>query len=62
MRDSAMVDDGFRESPERILNALVGERLIQLDECSRANHIGVQDNSEFTCRLFSHEEAVSLEL
>ena len=55
MGDPAMAGDGFRESPESILNALVGERLIQLDECSRANYIGVQDVSELTCRLFSHE-------
>jgi hypothetical protein len=44
-----------------VLNALVGERFIQPDECRRADHIGVQDDSEFTCRLFSHEEAVLLE-
>ncbi len=56
MRDPAMAGNDFRDSSERILNALVSERLIQLNERGRADHIGVQDDSELTYRLFSHEK------
>jgi hypothetical protein len=30
------------------MNALVGKRLVALDECRRADHIGVQDDGELS--------------
>ena len=43
---SIVVFDGPGKAVEGILNALVGKRLVALDECRRADHIGVQNDSE----------------
>ena len=50
-----MSSNGFGESAERILNALMSKRLIPLDERSRANDVSVQKHGEFACRFFGHE-------
>jgi hypothetical protein len=40
---------------ESVCNALVSPALVELDQHSRADHIGVEDDCERTCRLVSHK-------
>ena len=49
-----MIGNDFGETSEYILNALVSERLVQLYQRSRFDHIRVQYDSELASRLFSH--------
>jgi hypothetical protein len=53
--------DGPGEALEGIPNALMGKRLVALDECRRADHIGVQHDGELSRRVFCHEEALFFE-
>jgi hypothetical protein len=53
--DPIMAGNGFGESSKRILNAVVSKCLIQLDERSGADNIGVQEDSKLT---FSHDKGL----
>ena len=50
--------DGCGKAVEGITDALVGKRLVALDERSGPNHIGVQDNGELAWRSFRHGYAL----
>ena len=56
MGDATVSGDDPRESFKCVLNALVSEGLMELDERSRADHIGMQENSEFTCWFGAHND------
>jgi hypothetical protein len=51
---SIVVFDGPGKAVEGILNALVGKRLVALDECRRADHIGVQNDGELSRLTLFH--------
>jgi len=36
----------FREATEGVYYALMGDRLVKMNECGRTNHVGVQDDGE----------------
>jgi hypothetical protein len=44
MGDTAVRSNGFGEAPKAVLDALVGDRLIVLDERCRSDHIGMKNN------------------
>ena len=44
MGDTAVGFNGFGEAPKAVLDALVGDRLIVLNERCRSDHIGVENN------------------
>ena len=62
MRDATMSGDGFRETSERILNALVSEGLIELHDRCGADHTGMYENSKFACWFFSHNDLILVSL
>ena len=62
VRYAAVGFDGFGEAVESILNALMSECLIELDERSRAHHIGVQEDGELSRQTFFLAEEPFLEL
>ena len=51
-----MSGDGFREPSKCVLHALVSKGLIELNECCRTDHIGMQENSELACWFFGHND------
>ena len=55
MSPAVVVLDALRQLTERVLNALVGKRLVALNQVSRADHIGVQDDRELADRLLSQD-------
>ena len=49
-----MLSNSLREALESILYALVSNRLIELNKCSGADHISVQQYRELTGGFLSH--------
>ena len=46
MGDAAVGFNGFGEAPKAVLDALVGDRLIVLNERCRSDHIGMENNDK----------------
>ncbi len=46
MGDTAVGLNGFGEAPKAVLDALVGDRLIVLNEHCRPDHIGMENDDK----------------
>ncbi len=50
--------DGVGEATESTLDAVVGERLVLLDEHRRVDNIGVKDNGQLAPLMLSHRDSL----